>query len=683
MSKIYRYRLLALTILTALLFTLSGVPTALAAHTTAQNDLKGVWVSTVYNLDYPNSGTTSATALRQQADAILENCEKMGCNAIFLQVRPTADSFYDSSLFPWSKYCTGQQGVAPNENFDPLAYWVTEAHKRGIELHAWINPYRITKDKESDWNKLTTDHPAKQHPEWVVKHSDGNYYFDPGIPEVRQLVVDGALEIVENYDVDGIHLDDYFYPGSEFADNTTYSKYGDDFDNIEDWRRDNVNTLVKMLHETLHEADANISFGISPAGIWANSSKLAGGSATSGNQSYFSHYADSRKWVKEGWLDYICPQIYWQIGYAIADYEVLVHWWSDVVSGTGVDLYIGLADYRCNESASWSGYTQIQKQMELNDTLPEVKGEIHFRYQSLLATDGLQEYLTQYHTGNTVTAPTITHIATFDPGEYGTLTGNTTLTVTEGQGISGAPSVKADSGYRFLGWSRDKQTVLDLSKEFVTQDVTYYAVYSTSDNSQHQAYLKGYENSTFQPNGNITRAEAASILSRLTEGFAEDGNYEIPFQDVAQDAWYASTIGFAAEKGFIGGYENGSFLPKNSVTRGEFASMLVRFLGLTPSGTPTFTDATDHWAASAIAVLAEQGIVGGYEDGTFRPKGNITRAEAAKMVNKALNRTPNTTLVQQNMATNALPFTDVSTNHWAYYEIIEATVSHTVENFHE
>lgn len=681
MSK--TYRLLALTLLGAFLLILCGVTFAFAAHTNAQKDLKGVWVSTVYNLDYPNTGTTSAAALRQQADAILENCEKMGFNAIFLQVRPTADSFYDSSLFPWSKYCTGQQGVAPSEGFDPLAYWVTEAHKRGLELHAWINPYRITKDKESDWNNLTADHPAKQHPEWVIKHSDGNYYFDPGIPEVRRLVVDGALEIVENYEVDGIHLDDYFYPGSDFADSATYAKYGDDFDNIEDWRRDNVNTLVQMLNEELHEADANLSFGISPAGIWANSNKLADGSATSGNQSYFSHYADSRKWVQEGWLDYICPQIYWQIGYAVADYEILANWWSDVVAGTGVDLYIGLADYRCNESASWSGYTQIKKQLELNDTLPEVKGEIHFRYQSLFAVDGLQEYLTQYHTGSTVTTPTITHIVTFDAGEYGTLTGNATLTITEGKGVSDAPSVQATNGYRFLGWSRDKQTVLDLSKEFITQDVTYYAVYGTSDNSQHLAYLKGYENSTFQPNGNITRAEAASILSRLTEDFVEDGNYESPFQDVAKDAWYTSTIGFAAEKGFIGGYENGTFLPQNPVTRGEFASMLVRFLGLTPSGTPTFTDATTHWAASAIATLAEQGIVGGYEDGTFRPKGNITRAEAAKMVNKALNRTPNSTLVQQNMTTIALPFTDVSTNHWAYYEIVEATVSHVTEDFHE
>ena len=385
-------------------FTVLVLPASAADTQTAAKDFRAVWVSTIYHLDYPSTPTTDPQTLMDEADAILDNCAEMGMNAVILQVRPSGDALYESDIYPWSQHLTGAQGVAPENGFDPLEYWVTEAHKRGLELHAWLNPYRVTRSGSADYNSLSADNPALLHPEWVVRHSDGNYYLNPGLPEVRQLVVDGAVEIVENYDVDGIHLDDYFYPGTNFDDAEAYAQYGAAFSDIGDWRRNNVDLLVQELDAALHEADPDISFGISPFGIWANASSMAAGSNTSGNQTYFSHYADTRKWVKEGWIDYICPQIYWEIGHSLADYETLARWWADVVKGTDVELYIGMADYKANNSSSsspWYGIQAIKDQVALNAQIPEITGEVHFRYQFLLTIPGLKDFYKNAYTAQT------------------------------------------------------------------------------------------------------------------------------------------------------------------------------------------------------------------------------------------------------------------------------------------
>lgn len=353
------------------------------------SEMRGVWVATVLNIDYPSSAATDPEALKNEALKVLDNVKAIGFNAVFLQVRPASDAIYNSQYFPWSKYLTGTQGVAPEDGFDPLEFWVTEAHKRGIELHAWINPYRITKIKvgeaKYDFNSLASSNPARLHPEWVVKYSDGNLYYNPGIPEVRRLIMDGVLEIVNNYDVDGIHFDDYFYPGSNFDDAATYAVYGAGFSNIDDWRRENVNTLIRDLSSMLKATGRNIRFGISPFGIWANKDENSLGSDTKGSQSYSNHYADSRRWVKEGIIDYIAPQIYWNIGFTIADYSKLLNWWKDTVSGTGVDLYIGQAAYRCGNSSpssAWYGVSEIEKQLKLNTNTEGIKGSIFYTYNS-------------------------------------------------------------------------------------------------------------------------------------------------------------------------------------------------------------------------------------------------------------------------------------------------------------
>ena len=400
------FRLLALVL--ACVLTL--VTPAFAAGTpSASEEMRGVWVSSVYNLDYPSSPTTDPDKLKAEADEILDNCVKWGLNAVFLQVRPSGDALYKSDLFPWSKYLTGSVGTAPQDGFDPLEYWVEAAHKRGLELHAWINPYRITRSKDTEWNSLPSTHPAKMNPDWVVKYSDGNYYFNPGIPEVRDLVTRGAVEIVQNYDVDGLHMDDYFYPGTDFNDAATYQKYGSSFSNIADFRRDSVNQLVAQLDTAVHNIDPDIQFGISPSGIWANKSTDPRGSNTNGSEHYVSSYADSLYWIENGLVDYIIPQIYWEIGHKLADFVTLADWWNDAVAGSDVHLYIGMGAYRCadNPTGVWKTTDPLFDSLAYLENKDNVGGCVFFRYGSIPAVSGMADRLTSWYSTvhNENTAP--------------------------------------------------------------------------------------------------------------------------------------------------------------------------------------------------------------------------------------------------------------------------------------
>ena len=385
-------------ILSVILVLAMLIPAAYAAQP-AQDGMRGVWVSSVANIDYPSQQGLSADQLKSEADTILNNIAAMGLNTVFLQVRPSADALYQSALFPWSRYVSGTAGQAPDGDFDVLAYWVEGAHSRGLQLHAWLNPYRITRDGKEELDSLPETSPAKQHPEWVVEY-EGNYYFNPGLPAVQQLVVDGAAEIVRNYDVDGIHLDDYFYPGTDFNDAAAYARYGEDFDDIGDWRRDNVNTLIASLDETVHAINPELSFGVSPAGIWDNKADNPKGSDTNGRSSYREIYCDSVEWIKRGTVDYICPQLYWSIGYEIADFEVLVDWWQDIVSTSDVALYIGIGAYRAAEAEPgdvWYGTAELERQLDMLDNSIDIQGEVFFSYASLMEAQGCSDFLTAHY----------------------------------------------------------------------------------------------------------------------------------------------------------------------------------------------------------------------------------------------------------------------------------------------
>lgn len=360
------------------------------AEAAVSEELRGVWIASVYNIDFPSKQNLSVAQMKQELTAILDQAASMNLNAVFFQVRPTADSLYRSDIFPWSAYLTGTQGKAPADNFDPLAYLVAEGQKRGIGIHAWINPYKITrgtKDKPNlDTSVLSETNPARLYPDLVVPHSSGELYLNPGEPMSRYLVLQGVKELLDRYDIAGIHYDDYFYPTGTFNDAATFKKYGQGFSNIEDWRRHNVDLLVQETNELVHQKPGAV-FGISPAGVWANkSTNAAGSNTTAGVQTYYDHYADTRGWVQKGWLDYIAPQIYWQIGHNKCDYATLTDWWSNVTKGTNVKLYVGHAAYKTGDSSQgtqWMDGLEMQRQIAYNRSNGNVDGSIFYGYSAL------------------------------------------------------------------------------------------------------------------------------------------------------------------------------------------------------------------------------------------------------------------------------------------------------------
>jgi len=351
------------------------------------NELRGAWIASVLNINFPSKPGLSANQLKAELDDIVKNCKEANLNAIFFQVRPAGDALYNSEYFPTSKYLTGKQGDSFKGGFDPLAYIIEIAHKNNIELHAWINPYRIATDT-TNLNSLAANNPARKNPSWTVAYN-GMLFYNPGLPEVRELITAGVVEIVKNYDVDGIHFDDYFYPypdgkGTAFGDAATYEKYGSGYKNVDDFRRASVNKLVETVYKEIKKANPAVRFGIAPFGIWANKSERAPtGSATKGFESYYSIYSDSKAWIAGGYLDYICPQIYWSFGTAVAPFDVLVRWWSAAVDGTGVDLYIGHAAYKVGDF----GAAEIPRQVEYARNYMGVSGSVFYGYANIAAND--------------------------------------------------------------------------------------------------------------------------------------------------------------------------------------------------------------------------------------------------------------------------------------------------------
>ncbi|MRN53575.1 family 10 glycosylhydrolase [Paenibacillus monticola] len=366
--------------------------------------MKGAWISTVFNLDWPSvSSASKADKQKQEFDSLLDKLKAVGFNAVFVQVRPSADSLYPSTLVPWSKVLTGTQDKDPG--YDPLEYMVSAAHARGLEFHAWFNPFRATTDSSAaTLASLASNHIVKTHPDWIVT-SGGKKYINPGIPQARQSIIDTVMEVVNGYDIDGVHLDDYFYPSdSSFADDVAYQTYNSKaISSKENWRRDNINEFVHELGTEIHAAKPSVSYGISPFGVWRNKKTDSTGSdTTAGVSAYDNMYADVRTWIKEGWIDYVAPQIYWSLSFSAARYDKLVDWWVQEVADTNVELYIGQAAYKVgasDQSAEWQSGQQIINQLKYNEKYDEVGGSIMFRANDIVVRNpfGLASLLTFYN----------------------------------------------------------------------------------------------------------------------------------------------------------------------------------------------------------------------------------------------------------------------------------------------
>ncbi|MDF5752014.1 family 10 glycosylhydrolase [Spongiactinospora sp. TRM90649] len=378
------------------LSTASGAPVCEVDPAYPKRQMRGLWIATVNNLDWPSKATLSPQRQRAEYTRILDAAAKRRFNAVFVQVRPASDAIYKSPYEPWSKFLTGTEGKDPG--WDPLPFLISEAHKRGLEFHAWFNPYRAAYD--GDASKLPASHPARRHPDWVVKY-DNRLYYNPGLPQVREHVVKVVKDVVKRYDVDGAHFDDYFYPypgqGGRFADQAAFREYGGG-KSLAAWRRDNVNKLVAEVDEAVHETRPEVKFGISPFGIWRNKSQDPTGSRTNGMSAYDQIYADSRHWIKKGTVDYIIPQLYWPRGQANADYSVLAPWWANEVKGTGVQLYIGQALYQVGTAGPWRKPGELPAHLTLNEGLKQIRGDVYFSAKSLLANPlGVVDRLVKEH----------------------------------------------------------------------------------------------------------------------------------------------------------------------------------------------------------------------------------------------------------------------------------------------
>lgn len=349
-----------------------------------KREMRAAWVASVENIDWPKKGIVNAEQQRQAFKDLLDSLAATGINAIITQVRPTSDALYPSELNPWSEWLTGTQGQDPG--YDPLAFMIEEARKRNMEFHAWFNPYRIRNDQ--DTSKLAANSPAKLHPEWVVNYG-GKLGYNPGIPAVKQYVIDSVMEVVKKYDIDGVHFDDYFYPypvtGVDYPDSAEFAQYGAGL-TLGDWRRQNVNSLIQELSQKIKQEKPYVQFGISPFGIWKNKSVSPDGSDTNGLQSYDTIYADTVKWIQQGWIDYVTPQLYWYINYGPAAYDKLVDWWKEQVKGRNVNLYTGNGVYKAGDDIdpNWQDPEQIPNQIKYNRNFADVKGTMLFGASSVL-----------------------------------------------------------------------------------------------------------------------------------------------------------------------------------------------------------------------------------------------------------------------------------------------------------
>ncbi len=411
-----------------------------------KREFRGVWMHTVSNNYYKN---LTPEQWRDTISKQLDEYQKNGINAIVFQVRPEGDAFYKSDLEPWSRFLTGEQGKAPEPFFDPMEFLIEECHKRCMEFHAWLNPYRANSNKE---NRLVWFHRYYEKRYLFISYGN-QLFFNPGIPENREFICQVVKDIVSRYDVDAIHMDDYFYPypikGIKFPDDATFKKYGipDGYTNATkgDWRRDNVNKLIQELNSTIKSTKPWVRFGISPFGIYRNKRQDENGSNTNGLCNYDDLYADIMLWVRNGWIDYCVPQLYWGIGHKLADFEVLAHWWAENTN-PNVRLYIGEDVMRT--------YNQLAQKMELTRSLKNIEGNCFWSGDALLKNPGgIEDSLQKRYHLKPALLPLYNNIDSISPDAPYKL--NFDLMGTE-------PLLKWESGIETLE----------------TNKVRYYAVYS-------------------------------------------------------------------------------------------------------------------------------------------------------------------------------------------------------------
>lgn len=351
-----------------------------------KREFRGAWVASIANIDWPSQKGLDSYTQKMEFSDIVKHHKNLGINALVVQVRAASDAFYAKGPEPWSEWLMGEQGKAPAPFYDPMEYMIEESHKNGIEFHAWLN---LNRGKHRLANSILENHIVNTKPEWFLTYDDYKLY-NFGIPEVRQYIVDIVLNIVREYNVDGIHFDDYFYPykvnGQYLNDEDTFKKHPNGFSSIEDWRRNNIDLIIQDISTGIKKEKSWVSFGISPFGVWRNASDDPLGSETRGGQpSYDNLFADTRKWALEGWIDYIVPQIYFPFEHKLVPYGTLTDWW--IKNHGKANLYIGHGVYRVDEVSgmkAWKDPNQIPRQIDYNRYSRDIKGSIFYNTNTLI-----------------------------------------------------------------------------------------------------------------------------------------------------------------------------------------------------------------------------------------------------------------------------------------------------------
>ncbi len=347
-----------------------------------KTEFRGVWVASVDNIDWPSKGNYNSDSQKVEFLKLLNMHKSNGMNAMIVQIRPATDAFYPSQYEPWSEWLTGKQGKPPVPYYDPLEFMIAETHKIGMEFHAWLNPYRAAFNINT--SSIAATHITKIHADWFLTYGDKKY-FDPGNKQVQHYVTNIVKDIVTRYPVDAIHFDDYFYPyrieGKEFPDDEKYLQYGNGMTK-DDWRRSNTDSIIFMLSRIIKKENKKCQFGISPFGVWRNIDKdpVNGSNTRAGQTNYDDLYADILLWLKNGWIDYVAPQIYWEFEQKNAPYQVVLDWWNTHTYGK--NCYIGLGIYKAGSNVFWNDTTQLPRQIEAIRNTPNIQGMIFFSSKS-------------------------------------------------------------------------------------------------------------------------------------------------------------------------------------------------------------------------------------------------------------------------------------------------------------
>ena len=600
--------------------------------------LRGAWISTVINLDWPSVETRNIVndqerirKTKEELISILDKSVEMNMNAVFFQVSPEGDALYRSDIVPWSRYLTGTFGKDPG--FDPLAFAIEEAHKRNLELHAWFNPYRISMNtNEATIQSLNINKSVyKEHPDWI-RTTKARFVIDPGIPGAREWVRKRVMEVVKNYDVDGIHFDDYFYYENfvgELEDDNTFMQYNSgQFSNKGDWRRNNTYILVKELSNEIRSVKPWVKFGISPAAIWANKKDghPNGSNTNAGLPNYDRSFADTKKWVEEEIIDYIAPQIYFTFANPHVPYGEAVSWWSEVTKNRKVHLYIGQALYKVNSDSdqyfqNQNAVEEFVRQHKFNVVKPEVKGSIMFRFRNFNDSNKQQvvNVMRQDLWGTKALVPVMDWKGGQAPrtpvqGRVENLSNQTKLTWVDND---------VNTAYYAI-YRMNKGNSLDINSD--RSALQLIGTVRKSDKTVQEFIINGSHD--------LEKIDfAVTALDRLHNESKElliTVNQSRYFSDVNnQHAWAIKAIDNLYERGVINGVGNGRFAPGNNITRADFLVMVMNSynIELDANVTDNFSDAGNKYYTKYLGTAKRLGLVSGVGNNLYSPETPITRQD--------------------------------------------------------